>query len=738
VIFPPSYAAYNKLFLDEISKNLKIEASFDKLDNTDFWEQYMVNTFQFSCAKELTKMRMLQQNVYDENKKLRTFSQFKNLPEVKELQEKFDGQDFWLRTEYELAARGSIMADKWKTDYANKDINPYWIYVCADEPCEICEPLDGMIFKYDNDSDDLYPPQHFNCFPAGTQILTHNGWINIERLRVNDKIIGGSGNIQNIDMVHVNMVNDKLISIILKNFIVSCTPNHRILTTKGWIIADNLQVGDIIVNIRKKGFFNKIITYINNVYVLGCNMIMSNIIKGSASLCISKTFNSEIQNRNKNINPIRKNKVIKFGFITKIINVVNHCLFANRWFCFCIGMLIGIFSIRFNVRNFCFNNNIFIKHGIKNSHPIRTLLQSFTRFLSFTKIKMWNFRFIFVKSFALLLFPVFIIYPLKLYVFTVCSNWYIKHSQKFWDNSIIRSIPTFHNFCKRHFILNIKSIKNINDGFPFDRFDTFNDFLYSIIFHNKLNLITGTKVMKYTDKVYNLSVSYEQSYVTKIGIVHNCLCTTEPTDEAGDNDEDLATQEEIEEGLERTPEQFRGNVGKDGIFPRKDSSYFSVLPSANDADYSMFENPEKEKEYEKRITSEGSKLNSRWYNSAELNIVLDELINSTLTAPKEPDTLLFRNHTWKLNVRVSQQALKKIAKGQRGVANIKSCIEKPDEIFGKWINPKEQKGVQLTYILNGDKESFFVITQGGFVNNFYFLRHSDSIKNRKFGVKFMK
>jgi hypothetical protein len=133
VIFPPSYAAYNKLFLDEISKNLKIEASFDKLDNTDFWEQYMVNTFQFSCAKELTKMRMLQQNVYDENKKLRTFSQFKNLPEVKELQEKFDGQDFWLRTEYELAARGSIMADKWKTDYANKDINPYWIYVCADD-----------------------------------------------------------------------------------------------------------------------------------------------------------------------------------------------------------------------------------------------------------------------------------------------------------------------------------------------------------------------------------------------------------------------------------------------------------------------------------------------------------------------------------------------------------------------------------------------------------------------------
>ena len=50
------------------------------------------------------------------------------------------------------------------SDLSNRDINPYWQYICADSPCEICEPLDGMIFKYDEASDDLWPPQHFNCY----------------------------------------------------------------------------------------------------------------------------------------------------------------------------------------------------------------------------------------------------------------------------------------------------------------------------------------------------------------------------------------------------------------------------------------------------------------------------------------------------------------------------------------------------------------------------------------------
>ena len=183
------YAAYNKAFFQTISHGLNVKDSFEKLTNTDWWEQYMVNAFQFSAAKNATEMRMLQQQIYDENKEKRSFSEFKNLDEVASIMEKFNGPDCWLRTEYDLASRGAVMAEKWQRDYKDKDINPYWIYVCQDAPCEICEPLDGMIFKYDEISDDLYPSLHFNC--ECTTEPTDEAGENEEDLATKDEIEEG-------------------------------------------------------------------------------------------------------------------------------------------------------------------------------------------------------------------------------------------------------------------------------------------------------------------------------------------------------------------------------------------------------------------------------------------------------------------------------------------------------------------------------------------------------------------
>jgi SPP1 gp7 family putative phage head morphogenesis protein len=157
------YAAYNKTYFKAMEPGLKVKDSFEKLSNTDFWEKYMLNAFQFSAAKNATEMKMLQQNVFNENKERRSFSEFKNLPETQAVLENFNGPDYWIRAEYDLASQGAVMAEKWEKDSANKDVNPYWIYICADEPCDICEPLDGMIFKYDEASDELFPPNHFNC-----------------------------------------------------------------------------------------------------------------------------------------------------------------------------------------------------------------------------------------------------------------------------------------------------------------------------------------------------------------------------------------------------------------------------------------------------------------------------------------------------------------------------------------------------------------------------------------------
>jgi SPP1 gp7 family putative phage head morphogenesis protein len=364
--FPKMYAAYNAAFFGVISKGLNIKDSFDKLTNTDWWEQYMVNAFQFSAAKNSTEMRMLQQNVFDENKVKRSFSAFKNLPETQAIMDKFNGPDSWLRTEYDLASQGALMAERWQHDFSNKDINPYYIYKCADEPCEICEPLDGMIFRFDDDeSSDLYPPNHFNC-----------------------------------------------------------------------------------------------------------------------------------------------------------------------------------------------------------------------------------------------------------------------------------------------------------------------------------------------------------------------ICDIEPTDEAGEDNKDLATDEEISDLLENVPEQFRGNVGKDGIFPRAGSSYYDTLPNANEAGYEMFKSSHINKTF----------LNITKYNDYAVNLTLDSWKKDL---PTKGQDLVFRNNKWMLNVTMSKEVSKKISK-KPGYENIRKAIESPSELYGRWVNVKEQRLVIMNYLLHDGKKSYIVETTGGKITNAYWLLHNDSKQLRKIGVKFIR
>ncbi len=159
-IFTPLYSAYNQAYFTLMSDKFKVKESFEHLKDTSWWEQYMVNSFQFSAAKDRTEMKLMQENVYDENKSLRTFSDFKNI--VQSTNDLFNKT--WTRTEYDLASHNAIMADVWTDMIRDKDINPNWIYHCADAPCEICEPMDGEIFSLDDDeAAELFGSNHWNC-----------------------------------------------------------------------------------------------------------------------------------------------------------------------------------------------------------------------------------------------------------------------------------------------------------------------------------------------------------------------------------------------------------------------------------------------------------------------------------------------------------------------------------------------------------------------------------------------
>ena len=116
--------------------------------NTDWWEQYMLNKFPFSCSKNEAERSFLQINVYDKNKiLLRPFMSFQKFVHENILNEI---DDVKLRTEYDLASGGAVHISRWQAVRENRDLYPYMIYEASQNSCEICKALNGLVMPIED------------------------------------------------------------------------------------------------------------------------------------------------------------------------------------------------------------------------------------------------------------------------------------------------------------------------------------------------------------------------------------------------------------------------------------------------------------------------------------------------------------------------------------------------------------------------------------------------------------
>ena len=157
-----TYRAYNKAFYEAMIGGINIQSDFDEYRDTSYWETYMTNAFQFSAAKNAAEMKMLQSYVFGKNGEKLPFEDFKTAvePVLKEFNET------WLRTEYDLAGRGAVLAENWRAMYKDKDLYPFWKYETRHDDRVRPEhaELNGRIFRLDDaSSQGLYPPISWNC-----------------------------------------------------------------------------------------------------------------------------------------------------------------------------------------------------------------------------------------------------------------------------------------------------------------------------------------------------------------------------------------------------------------------------------------------------------------------------------------------------------------------------------------------------------------------------------------------
>ena len=118
----------------------------------------MLNTAQFSAAKDLSETKALQSLAIES----KSFKEFKD--EANKIVDVIDNQ--WLRVEQDLCKRNAIQGEVWRNMEKDKDLYPYWEYKTEEDDRVRDEhaALEGLIFKIgDPEGDSVHPENGWNC-----------------------------------------------------------------------------------------------------------------------------------------------------------------------------------------------------------------------------------------------------------------------------------------------------------------------------------------------------------------------------------------------------------------------------------------------------------------------------------------------------------------------------------------------------------------------------------------------
>lgn len=126
----------------------------------------MLNYAQFSSAKSIAKSKLMQAEVFDEEKVVKSFSKFRQ--DAAEVQDIVN--ETWLRVEYDNAKRQAVQGEQFRGYQEDADLYPYWVYrgVMDDREREEHVELEGKVFRIgDDEGDDVFPPADWNCRCSG-------------------------------------------------------------------------------------------------------------------------------------------------------------------------------------------------------------------------------------------------------------------------------------------------------------------------------------------------------------------------------------------------------------------------------------------------------------------------------------------------------------------------------------------------------------------------------------------
>ena len=413
-----------------------LDTSFQKVEMSEGMRRRLERSnYIFSGMKTFHELNEAFPSLLDENGNRKPFKQFLN--DVQKIDKTYNAG--YLRAEYNFVQASAQMAAKWEGFMRDGDRYNLQYRTAGDKKVRPGHAaLDRVTLPItDTFWESYYPPNGWNCFIAGTPILTAKGWQGIECIKEGDLVYGGSGHLCKVAAVMTRPTEEQIVTILTYRNSATCTENHRFCTHRGWVRAVDLKTGDIIIQLGKVSFPYVCVNAIHNMTALirKARMAFQGKWKAVTSLTIDDQVKvADIKVSNKTA---KKNATVKMQ--TKLGKMITKRSFACR------------------------------KRGTQSTHTLR-----------------------------------------------------MQDS----PNSTLSNTPMIAQPTKTPQLCKIAKFAGIKDIAAFNGFNSFYYFIRDTFFHNSYSVVLD-KVTKNKGKttVYNLEVEEDESYITKIGIAHNCRCT---------------------------------------------------------------------------------------------------------------------------------------------------------------------------------------------------------------------
>jgi SPP1 gp7 family putative phage head morphogenesis protein len=440
--------------------------------------------------------------------------------------------DTVVRTNIQTAFQAGRYAQQ--TDPAVLDAAPFWQYhaVMDGSTRPAHAALNGKVFRADNPFwKTWYPPNGFNCFPAGTPVLTPSGWTNIETIGVGGRVIGGGGHEQRVAAIHRNWFNGRLVRLALENSRIYATPNHRILTMRGWVRADNLQQGDVLVQTAEAAVQDAAVGDVHRADAQRGYGRMPGPVEGEAARMLAP--DAEVERRDEHVDPfrprMREDDVVMDGLKAEGRDMSQHERLAPG------GRLeAGGVQTRRPPHEARVGGGIFLA----DAGPSRgcAFFELFGCLaggcVAFLELAAAGVKAVFAHLPEKLFHPVRRVhpalgrrvFPLGGYRLAAAAGLDAAAPHDAHERPDIDSPEGAYPPVGKA-LGDVAGFQGLGDGAPLDLFDSADDFIAWARAHCSLHRVLDVSSISYSDIVYNLSVENDETYVVPGATVHNCRCT---------------------------------------------------------------------------------------------------------------------------------------------------------------------------------------------------------------------